>query len=235
WLWDPARQDYYYVTQDASSGYAAARSSYVQRPRVDSSNGPAIPDPVDTDVRAVVPHLILGTPETGWYEPLDSSYRMRTGAEVYDFFKVGKVFAMLHIQAASFTPLQAMSDNITVVKYGEHAFSQIRRFVVVEVRRGFVYACPITTYNGRGTLKAGCVPSEHSAVYIKGSTLHLFPGEQEAGLTKHAIAVEPANRSIFMNFASRLHYAKVYPVEMNVKVKDIGDVVPEDMSYLIQY
>ena len=46
---------------------------------------------------------------------------------------------MLHTQAASETALQT-SDSITVVRYGEHAFSQIRRFVVVEVRRGFVYA-----------------------------------------------------------------------------------------------
>jgi hypothetical protein len=46
---------------------------------------------------------------------------------------------MLHIQAASRHALQE-SDSVTVVKYGEHAFSQIRRFVVVNVRRGFVYA-----------------------------------------------------------------------------------------------
>jgi len=46
---------------------------------------------------------------------------------------------MLHIQAASAHALQT-SDSITIVRYGEHAFSQIRRFVIVEVRRGFVYA-----------------------------------------------------------------------------------------------
>lgn len=45
---------------------------------------------------------------------------------------------MLHIQAASVNAFP--SDSVTVVKYGEHAFSQIRRFVIVDVRRGFVYA-----------------------------------------------------------------------------------------------
>jgi hypothetical protein len=45
---------------------------------------------------------------------------------------------MLHIQAASSQALQ--NDNCTVVQYGEQAFSQIRRFVIVDVRRGFVYA-----------------------------------------------------------------------------------------------
>lgn len=47
---------------------------------------------------------------------------------------------MLHIQAASANDLAPISDNITVVKYGEKAFSQIRRFVIVDSRRGFVYA-----------------------------------------------------------------------------------------------
>lgn len=47
---------------------------------------------------------------------------------------------MLHIQAASATELAHISENTTMVKYGESAFAQIRRFVVVEVRRGFVYA-----------------------------------------------------------------------------------------------
>lgn len=47
---------------------------------------------------------------------------------------------MLHIQAASGNSLRTMDDNITVVKYGEKAFSQIRRFIIVDVKKGFVYA-----------------------------------------------------------------------------------------------
>lgn len=47
---------------------------------------------------------------------------------------------MLHIQAASADELLPLSDNITLVKYGEKAFSQIRRFIVAEKKRGFVYA-----------------------------------------------------------------------------------------------
>jgi hypothetical protein len=31
-------------------------------------------------------------------------------------------------------------DNTTIVKYGEKAYSQIRRYVVVQVRKHFVYA-----------------------------------------------------------------------------------------------
>lgn len=51
-----------------------------------------------------------------------------------------QVFSMLHVQAASENELRLDNDNISVIKFGERAFSQIRRFVIVEVRRGFVYA-----------------------------------------------------------------------------------------------
>lgn len=49
---------------------------------------------------------------------------------------------MLYSEAASETMAKAGSDNdaVTVIKFGEYVYSQIRRFVVVEVKRHFVYA-----------------------------------------------------------------------------------------------
>jgi hypothetical protein len=38
-----------------------------------------------------------------------------------------------------------------------------------------------------------------------------------------------------MEVTSRLHFGKAYPVEMNVKVKDIGDVEPGHISNLLRY
>jgi hypothetical protein len=154
---------------------------------------------------------------------------------------------MLHIQAASAEAIS--SDSITVVKYGERAFSQIRRFVIVEVRRGFVYAwyvvvaldprripdfgaSPITTYSGRGTLKHGCVPREHSAVFLQDQYPMLLPNEY---LEKEPICIIPAEAGIRLDSASRLHYSKAWPVEMNVKVKDIGEVDPKDLGNLLRY
>lgn len=188
-------------------------------------------EPVPHDVRVRFKDFISGQPEEGWYERLDSSFRMRTGKEANEFFVEGRVFAMLHLQAAS---LQAMpyDENITVVKYGEAAYAQIRHFIVVEVRRGFVYACPVITYSDRGTLRHGCRPSEHSIVYLAGRQPSPFPGEY---FTKDAIRVDPADPSISMDPASRIHYAKAWPVEMNVKVKDIGRVDPMDREKLLQY
>lgn len=48
---------------------------------------------------------------------------------------------MLYSEAASQTASPDPGDGAyTVVRFGEAAHTNIRRFVVVEVRRGFVYA-----------------------------------------------------------------------------------------------
>lgn len=113
---------------------------------------------------------------------------MRTGAEAREFFKKGRVcvpkqkpqklsnietqvFSILYNEAASETMARGgSSDNgITVIRFGEHVYSQIRRVVVVSVKQGFVYACGITIHSRRGTLKGECVPSEHSIVYLLGT------------------------------------------------------------------
>jgi hypothetical protein len=38
-----------------------------------------------------------------------------------------------------------------------------------------------------------------------------------------------------MNTASRVRFGKVYPIEWNVKAKDLGKVANEDMERLIAY
>jgi hypothetical protein len=66
---------------------------------------------------------------------------MRTGAEAREFFKLGRVFSMLYSEAASATAVVAPDDDaFTVVRLGGTAHTQIRRFVVVSVRRNFVHA-----------------------------------------------------------------------------------------------
>ena len=66
---------------------------------------------------------------------------MRTGQEAREFFKVGKVFAMLYTETASDTSVQHPNDEAyTVIRFGQSAHTNIRRFVVVDVRRGFVNA-----------------------------------------------------------------------------------------------
>jgi hypothetical protein len=66
---------------------------------------------------------------------------MRTGHEAATFFVVGKVFSMLYTETASDTYVRNPNDQAyTVIRFGQTAHTNIRRFVVVEVRRGFVNA-----------------------------------------------------------------------------------------------
>ena len=93
----------------------------------------------------------------------------------------------------------------------------------------------ITTYQNRGTLKTGCVPSEHSVVYLDGTTATAYEGEYERGMTKQPIKVVPCDQSVMIKPGSRLRFGKHFSLEMNVKVKNIGQVHADSMPNLIEY
>ncbi|KAH7378348.1 hypothetical protein BKA66DRAFT_421266 [Pyrenochaeta sp. MPI-SDFR-AT-0127] len=126
---------------------------------------------------------------------------------------------------------------ITTGRYGQPIYSQIRRFVIVKVNRKqyFVYACPITTYGNRGVLKPGCNASEHVMVYRNGTRPELIPGERERGMTKDPIAINIEDAQEEMHPASRLRLGKITSIEWNVKVRNIGMVIPEHRSRLMAY
>lgn len=66
---------------------------------------------------------------------------MRTGVEARGFFVLGQVFSMLYTEPASSTIQPTPDDEVfTYVRFGAEAYAQIRRFVVVSVRRSFVHA-----------------------------------------------------------------------------------------------
>ncbi|KAF2728509.1 hypothetical protein EJ04DRAFT_96485 [Polyplosphaeria fusca] len=204
---------------------------------------------VSHNLRAHLPNLIPGTPHLGPRERLDSSYYMRHGKEAHEFFKVGRVFAMLWAEAASETAARqqirwpsnaTLNTDITVGpflpgRFGERVYSQIRRFVIVETQRKkhFVKACPITTYSKRGTLKANCYPPEHAVAYFYGSQPVYLQGE--TGMTKDPIEIYPSTPGEVMEPTSRIRFGRTYPVEWNVKVKDIGQVMSTHKTRLIQY
>lgn len=97
----------------------------------------------------------------GWYDRLDGrrlpstdntatnlltllGYRVRENAEAHRFFKTGRVFAMLWSEAASENVARngAETTGVTIGRFGQSIYSQIRRFIVVRVNRErhFVYA-----------------------------------------------------------------------------------------------
>ena len=255
WNWSLAHNDYYHYTYGkngepvihwardpvqaphtfANSGTEEETSKAVRTQVQDRVPAPSAPQ----EVRLRQPNFIAGNPGDGWYDSLDSSYRMRTGEQARQFFKIGRVFAMLYTEAAGVSSRRNTDndDAFTVVRYGERVFTQIRRFVVVSVRRNFVQACAISTYANQGTLKVGCDPSEHAVLYNTGVSAQAcyLEGERERGLYKEPIQVYPADSSAFLRRESRIRFGKVYSIEWNVKVKDIGIVVDSDLATLIAH
>ena len=154
--------------------------------------------------------------------------------------------------AGSTSNNNVLNPAYSVVQFNETVYSNIRRFVVVSVPngKGFVYAwyvhnpfqdsgltslSGITTYSQRGALKGGCNPKDHAVVYFDGASPYWLEEEVTAGMTNEAIAVERAEDSMHMHWASRINFGKTVAVEKNVKVKDLGRVKPEHMSNLTTF
>jgi hypothetical protein len=93
----------------------------------------------------------------------------------------------------------------------------------------------ITSYGGKGTLKRGCNASEHAIVHLKGTDPAWIPGERERGMTKEPIMVEPTDTLETMDPSVRLRCGKIYSIEWNVKVRDIGMVASSDKEKLLRY
>jgi hypothetical protein len=90
---------------------------------------------------------------------------------------------------------------------------------------------PIYTYSGRGTTKHGVQASDHGIVYSYGTQATLLPGE--FGITKPSLQVVMAQGEKDLHVASRIYYGIHHPIQYNVKVKDIGYVVPDQVHILI--
>jgi hypothetical protein len=56
----------------------------------------------------------------------------------------------------------------------------------------------------------------------------------ETGITKRPIGLLSESK-VPMNVASRIWFGKVYPIDWNVKVKDLGRVRDEDMDVFTHY
>ncbi|OAL00915.1 hypothetical protein IQ06DRAFT_376554 [Phaeosphaeriaceae sp. SRC1lsM3a] len=170
----------------------------------------------------------LGTTDNNLhYEKLDPSYYVRDR----QFFEEGKVFQVILSENAGNTAT-SYNSSISEVRFeGHYVFTQARRFVVVRQRREFCYACPIFTYSLRGTTKKGVRPEEHGVAYSYGQKATLLQGE--TGIKKPSIAINMAPGEPSLHVASRIYYGIHHPVQYNVKVKDIGHVLPSYLHALI--
>jgi hypothetical protein len=96
---------------------------------------------------------------------------------------------------------------------------------------------PINTYNGQGVTKTGLSEGDrkaHSIIYMTDTRPQCLPAE-ERDLINKAIAVEKASADQKLDPMSRLNFKKIYTVEHNVKVMNVGKVTKESLPVLIGY
>ncbi len=91
---------------------------------------------------------------------------------------------------------------------------------------------PISTYNGRATTKPGVDPQSHAIVYARNSKPVRL--ESEDGMTKEPKEIELAQGQN-LHPLSRVNFAKVYTMEHNVLVMNIGKVASTSMARLSTY
>ncbi|KAI4140016.1 MAG: hypothetical protein L6R39_005999 [Caloplaca ligustica] len=144
-----------------------------------------------------------------------------------EFFVVGKVFIMLHTEAAGAHVNDHSSFGFSTVAFEELAYSQLRRFVVVRVKAQENYCLCV------GAGKPGVDQKAHTIIY----TGHRAPAklDTEDRMRKSAIRVIPVRHDEKLDPKSRVNMGKMYTVEWNTKVKEIGQVDKQSMVTLINY
>lgn len=141
-------------------------------------------------------------------------------AKPQHFFKIGRVFMTLWSEPAGSTVRSGL--HISTSSVGGRIFSETRRFVVVHEGSGYSLCCAFQTYRKRGTTKSHLSLENHATVYVSGSEPKLLPQEQAPGMGSFPIVL--GDKSVTIDPSSRLNFGKVYTVEHNIKVRNVGKI-----------
>ncbi|KAF7879852.1 uncharacterized protein EAF02_008022 [Botrytis sinoallii] len=149
----------------------------------------------------------------------DPNYKVHRARE----FAFGRVFKVLWSEPTG----NAGGGTIMSIrqKHGEEIHAKVRRFVVVDPRRGHCLCLPIMTYEGRATSKPGVHADEHAIIYTTPKPM-LIENEDGTKMKYRPVKMTPDSNKHKLEAASRINYHKVYTVEYNVKVWFIGRIDP---------
>ncbi|KAJ9495482.1 hypothetical protein H2202_009022 [Exophiala xenobiotica] len=165
--------------------------------------------------------------------PLQQGYYVRDAK----WFSLGRVFIMLwHENATSGNQYLKSVGSTNAGIHGVKVFSHIRRFAVVRECHGFCWAVPINTYRGMGVTRTSFNTADvqaHAIIHMHGSEPITLPGEPR--LTKMPIVVDKAGEDKKLDPASRIRFDKVFSIEYNVKVKNVGKISQKSMPYFRRY
>lgn len=147
------------------------------------------------------------------------------------FFKIGRVFKVLWTEPAG-NILDDEEPFVTASKFGQKAYTKVRRFVVVREMHGCCLCLPLYTHNGQGTLKFGVKSEDYAAVYPMGDEPKTKPEEV---LDKNSFPIIVENTAETIDPMSRLNFGRVYTIEHNVKVLKVGRIPDEYLALLDDY
>lgn len=91
----------------------------------------------------------------------------------------------------------------------------------------------ISTNGGKGAAKTGLKQGEHTIAYTTAVAPDLL--SEEIHITKDPIQIIPVSQTEKLDPKSRINLGKVYPVEHNVKVCEVGMVADADIRKLTAY
>ncbi|KAE8390053.1 hypothetical protein BDV23DRAFT_155811 [Aspergillus alliaceus] len=231
--------------------HTAQGSDYAMRPYSDTANIPIslgytgqpleyIPS-TTTGSNQPFSHQIVPSPSpsgASTNQIFDSRYRVQSNPR--GFFKVGRVFAVLWHEntEATATPRggtrsRASECEITVGRFGQRIYSDIRRMVVFKEQDRCSWCFPVHTYSRQGVAKRGVDPSKHAIIYMDGTQPRYGPNEP--GMTKEPLKVTPVSYDQKLDRMSRLNFGKTYTVEHNVRVLPIGHISEESIARFQNY
>lgn len=159
-------------------------------------------------------------------EKMDVSFYVRN-RDYKRFFRIGRIFGTLWTEGVGSSAHQLDQTFLSEVVYKETVFSKVRRFVVVREGDRSCTCLPVTSYDGQGHRKRGIQLEDHGFIYSRSK-----PSRVERMRPK-ALKVVLSRGADFRD-PMLVNYGKVYNVETNVKVKDIGDLDAESKAVLVQ-
>jgi hypothetical protein len=91
----------------------------------------------------------------------------------------------------------------------------------------------ISTHGGRACTKPGLDQRKHTIVYTGAQPPPKLAGENR--LNKDPIRIIPIDQTEKLDPLSRVNLAKLYAIEHNIRVKEVGKVSQGDMKKLQEY
>ncbi|KAF2854400.1 hypothetical protein T440DRAFT_465367 [Plenodomus tracheiphilus IPT5] len=104
------------------------------------------------------------------------------------------------------------------------------RFIVIRTKRTHCLCLRISTYSGQATTKPGIAAADHVPVVPVGEYPVNHPsGEQPM---EGFVSVKVEANDVTISPMSRINFAKIYTIEHNIRVRNIGRVDKSSMGRL---